>query len=426
MFMLLREFKIGVDAGVESRPLADVLLCPICGLPASWAWWEEKRLVLGCPKLHWWSMVFPSRLEAPVRVGVLSDVCLLPLVSESIGAVVESLVGDRWRFLLKREGRLRGVTGPMFVGVANAAERVFCEYKSLFDQEAGEAEFLASYIIDAFSYASALGSDASIPEPDELVTSVERLWEGFRKGEREKLLAGIAERRRSSSWTSSTKDLTRLLRELLEKMAEKNALVAVEFMNVLSEGDLGRVPEPLRDNLASLAGDHEHLVEALRLAVKDDEMLLGVIREVWKKHRKYMGSLAQDLLAEKYPTIMWSWKIAGRVVVGVPDGLGENFAYEFKASTIPAVVLEQARLQAQMYAALYGGPRARVHVYNVHKMATEFLEERDVDADEALSTLKGTLALYSSPHNLKKPKENWKCKSCSYRERCPAARASTT
>jgi len=44
------------------------------------------------------------------------------------------------------------------------------------------------------------------------------------------------------------------------------------------------------------------------------------------------GIVAEAVVAEKYPTIRWNFPWRSRVVVGVPDGIGDRFVYEFKAT----------------------------------------------------------------------------------------------
>lgn len=45
---------------------------------------------------------------------------------------------------------------------------------------------------------------------------------------------------------------------------------------------------------------------------------------------KLRGAVYEELLAEKYPTIRWNFSWENYVVVGVPDGITDDFVYEFK------------------------------------------------------------------------------------------------
>jgi CRISPR/Cas system-associated exonuclease Cas4 (RecB family) len=130
------------------------------------------------------------------------------------------------------------------------------------------------------------------------------------------------------------------------------------------------------------------------------------------------GRALEELLAERYPTIRWNFRWEGYVVVGVPDGITEDFVYEFK-TTQSRFLLQYVKPVAFTQADLYGyffrrrGKRVQIHV--VEEGRTEAWEA-PVDEANAVSILRAfKLADEGKPPP---PAERWKCRRCKYRGKC--------
>lgn len=134
-------------------------------------------------------------------------------------------------------------------------------------------------------------------------------------------------------------------------------------------------------------------------------------------------------LAEQYPSIRWNFEWKGYVIVGVPDGITDEFVYEFK-STASRFLLNYIKpvafAQADLYGYFFRRPRKRVQIYvreegrietweeSVSRRNAEELLERFRELDEKIGEKREKigeelLALKPKP---------WKCKSCKYREVC--------
>ena len=135
------------------------------------------------------------------------------------------------------------------------------------------------------------------------------------------------------------------------------------------------------------------------------------------------GRALEAHLAERHPTIRWNFAWENYVVVGVPDGITEDFVYEFKTTAsrfLLRYIKPVAFAQADLYGYFFGRRRKRVQVYIEEENRIETWDE-PVNLANAL----GTLRLFKEADETQPPPptEKWKCKRCKFREKCLARRA---
>jgi len=126
----------------------------------------------------------------------------------------------------------------------------------------------------------------------------------------------------------------------------------------------------------------------------------------------------QEILAERHPTILWAKKWDKYVVVGVPDGVGGDFVYEFKTTKIrrfDKYVLPVARTQANIYTWLFKRQRWVVEIFSCTDL-TLYRWEGEVDYAEVERTLKGFKAVEEGGEAVSPM--CWKCERCEYRDHC--------
>lgn len=109
----------------------------------------------------------------------------------------------------------------------------------------------------------------------------------------------------------------------------------------------------------------------------------------------------------------------------MPDGIGENFVYEFKSTVfsnsakykwrIDNSVLPVARAQANIYAWLFNKRRWVVEIFSCADLRL-YKWEGEVDYGDVERTLKGFKAAEEGGEIL--PPACWKCESCKYRDHC--------
>ncbi len=131
------------------------------------------------------------------------------------------------------------------------------------------------------------------------------------------------------------------------------------------------------------------------------------------------GELDQALHAEKYPTIRWNFRWERYSVVGVPDGITEEFVYEYKTTRnryMLKFVKPVALAQADLYGYFFKRPRKRVQIHINEEDQIETYEE-PIDIDRAVKTL----AAFARVDEGKpaRPPAPWKCRRCEFRVECP-------
>lgn len=128
------------------------------------------------------------------------------------------------------------------------------------------------------------------------------------------------------------------------------------------------------------------------------------------------GILAEIRYAEKHRKLRAYFVWKDYLVMSVPDGLGEDFAYEFKASRVAYYALPVAKAQANLYAYFYHKPRIRVQILDRKTGKVKTYEEpADTGAAEALleraeKLLRGEMRPI--------PPKKWKCRTCEFADEC--------
>jgi CRISPR/Cas system-associated exonuclease Cas4 (RecB family) len=132
------------------------------------------------------------------------------------------------------------------------------------------------------------------------------------------------------------------------------------------------------------------------------------------------GMIAQSSYAEAYlkAEAYFAWK--DYLVMAVPDGLGEDFAYEFKASRVAYYALPVAKAQANLYAYFYHKPRIRVQILDNKSGKVKTYEEY-VDTVAAETLLEQAEKLLKNEKQPIPPKD-WKCHNCEFVAECPIAK----
>lgn len=102
--------------------------------------------------------------------------------------------------------------------------------------------------------------------------------------------------------------------------------------------------------------------------------------------------------------------------MSAPDGLGENFAYEFKNSKVIRYQKPVALAQANLYAYFYDKPMIRVQIR--HPQAEKiYTYEESSDPQKAETLLERAEKLLKGEMDPMPPKK-WKCRPCKFSNRC--------
>lgn len=132
------------------------------------------------------------------------------------------------------------------------------------------------------------------------------------------------------------------------------------------------------------------------------------------------GKYYENKFAEKYKSIRWNFKKGSFILLGFPDGLNDDLAYEFKYTGNHRYIkttLESATFQANFYALNFKKTKIRIQIYleDLNEIKTYNLipnkEESNLLIKQWNNMIKGELP--SFPYD--KP---YVCKSCKFNNSC--------
>ena len=280
--------------------------------------------------------------------------------------------------MLKKEKDQREVKHNelVFLGMANVANYWWCAARAVMKSRDQELEFFQSYLVDRLRYSLELGRIKKLP-------------------------------RKRMDWLEVGEDLTlRDLQPLLER--RQKGMKGIFVIDTAVERNGVMYINPDVDS-----GVQETLIlEAAKrgLRIKRANEAPPILR----------GEMLETSRAERYPTIRWNFPWNDYVVVGVPDGLTDEFVYEYKTTGSKFLLIftkPVALAQADLYGYFFKRRRKRVQIDILENGETCTIDE-PVDRKHALRTLKKFQSLDAGGY-AQAPKA-WKCKKCEYREGCKA------
>lgn len=133
-----------------------------------------------------------------------------------------------------------------------------------------------------------------------------------------------------------------------------------------------------------------------------------------------IGEIEQHLFAERYPTVKTFFTWGKYTVLACPDGISDDFCYEFKSTSNPFLyfyVKPVALSQVHIYSYFYKKPkvRAQIRIRSTEEIKTIKGRRDNTRVAKALDTMDKLLMGKIKPI----PPRAWKCKKCEYRKECP-------
>jgi|SRR3989344_1791662 len=130
------------------------------------------------------------------------------------------------------------------------------------------------------------------------------------------------------------------------------------------------------------------------------------------------GRYYETLHGENYPTIRWNFRYKDIVLVGVPDGITDDFVYEFKYTRKNSYIkqtLITAACQADVYGYYFQRPKRRIQIFceEEDKIHT-FID--DIDKQKVIDLLEKWIDMING--NLPMKPLSWKCNKCEFRGEC--------
>lgn len=280
-----------------------------------------------------------------------------------------------WTRLLNLEKDRRGAPRKhlVFIGIANVADYWWCAARAVMESREGELAFFRAYLEDRLRYSMELGCLARLPK-------------------------------RQKDWLEIGEELTlRDLQPLLNRRQERARHAFVEIPSMERDGVVYINPALLPDQREEVL----NMARERGLQIGEDPVLEGKMMHTTHCGRGHFASLR------------WNFPWQHYVVVGVPDGLTDDFVCEYK-TTGRAFLLwyikPVAFAQTDIYGYFFRRTRKRVHVLVRESSQVKEFDEL-VDSKNAVRTLRS----FGRADGGAPPKSPvaWKCKRCDWAKRCP-------
>jgi len=158
--------------------------------------------------------------------------------------------------------------------------------------------------------------------------------------------------------------------------------------------------------------------ETSEVRTLDDDALEFEVEGADTEYAK-RGIKAEFLHAERYHSFRWHFPYGRYVFLAIPDGITNDFVYEFKSGSKArwrGERMKEAAVQADLYGYFYGKRLKRIQVYTSDDRRRES-KNSSVDEENAIRYLKN-FARVDSGEMPKLPAPN-KCRSCDFVASCP-------
>jgi hypothetical protein len=306
---------------------------------------------------------------------------------------VSTVIRDTKRLasLLALEKERRGLPADtlVFVGMHNLAGQRWCEQQAVFKSRAEELTYFGAYLLDRILYARRLGLITQLPNDDK----------------------AILDSGNEITWGNVEHLFQEEVRQAKDRAERLPALRVTWFCEDVTDAD-GKRTRLINPDLPPEEQRRwrEHAVaEGVQVIDPEDDP-------------KRRGKMYQRTRAEKYPRVRWHFPWGRYVVVGIADGLTNDFVYEYKTTrnSVFRDTKAVALAQADLYGYFFRRPKKRVQILVVEKNATRTYEEA-VDAAQAEDTL--TSFARVDQGEPARPPVAWKCRRCEFRTTCPISQA---
>lgn len=283
------------------------------------------------------------------------------------------------RKLLLEEKRRVGLGGDdlYYIGMANTAGWWWCARKSVLSNRNTELSHFAAHLDDRVKYSKILGYINDLT------------YRRFLSRRRDEVISALPELTKA--------DIEKVMKTI------PRSVPATEL-----------IPEEVARDIADTMGVSD--VADLYAVKNEKAVVVGAIDGSGPAREGIRLELTR---AERYPMVRWAFRWRDFMVTGVPDGITDEFVYEFKTvgnKFLLYFVRPVAFIQADLYGYFFGRPKKRVQIFirNTGEVKT-WIEP--VDAARAEETLQSLWNAVRRGSPTPMPRE-WKCRKCEYKEEC--------
>lgn len=264
--------------------------------------------------------------------------------------------------LLLLEKQRRGLSSDslVFVGMHNVAQHWWCTQYAILKSYANEKDFFYVYLFDRICYSYKLGLIKKLPRKYEAILDI---------GNEIQLT-----------------DIETLLNAKKDHMSTSFPVTSIEIYDNRSNRKMYINPN---------------------------------LDEKERKDPFLRGEISELLNSEKYPTIRWNFRWKKYSIIGQPDGITDEFIYEFK-STKNRYMLNYSKpvalTQADLYGYFYNRPQKRVQIYIEEERKVETYVQ-PINLERVEKTLNAFLKVDEGMPA--RPPKEFKCRKCEFRTSCP-------
>lgn len=276
----------------------------------------------------------------------------------------------------------------VFVGTADMAEYFWCAEKSILKSRSQEVKFFESYLFDRIVYSFDLGRLNNLPSDHNELLSI---GDDISQPDIEVLL-------RENKVEEPKGDI------LYPKVAKEGIWLTLGVINGVHYV-IGFPDEGAREiNMSDPKVREVVFVNSI-----DDPTLPPKLR----------GVVGEDAYAEKYPSIRWNFNFGKYIMVGIPDGITDDFVYEFKTTKnyyLKQFIKPVAETQADLYGHFFGRGEKKVQIreYETGKI---FTYQTEVNSQRVKQVYDGFKSIDEGKEAI--PPKAWKCKRCEFELVCP-------
>ena len=299
---------------------------------------------------------------------------------EAVDRFLGRLKMDR---LLALEKQRRGVRANklVFLSIANVASYSWCAAQSVLKSREDEAKFFGSYLQDRISYSAELGYIDKLPKTPERILAM------------------------GDSIT------LRNIEDLLHERGKDSLFTGGSILSV-------EVTDRDGKNVTLLKPDMSDIEKKIGADIVEKDATIGNLEDFPLER----GVFLEDSRAEKYPSIRWNFGWKDYTLVGVPDGITDDFVYEFKTTRNRfnlAFMKYGAIAQADLYGHFFGRKKKRIQILILDGDRIETQETR-TSSENAEDYLRRFM---DADHGGElRPPKTFKCKQCQFAEMCPLGR----
>jgi len=205
---------------------------------------------------------------------------------------------------------------------------------------------------------------------------------------------------------------------LYDRIKYALALGLIDEIPTTSEKKIEAVSKAISLDDVEKVFNEKHKGEVISEENIDAQYLEAVIDITESETPMLRGTTMETNIAERYHTFRWNFEWGNYVVIGVPDGITDEFVYEFKStkSTYTLSYLKHIAIaQADLYGYFFKRNKKRVQIFVMEERITETW-----DSETSIKNAEGILNKFKAVENgqLGRPPKEWKRKTCEFASQC--------